>query len=104
MFDLPCPGAGTRERWAGVGRRVRQPFEVVEAALHVAALLPGAALVAEVGVGQRIVVERRDAGAANLAEERSSLERLDRDQLAILALGHPVAAGSTVKGGDSVDE
>src|SRR5882724_5730323 len=104
MFDLLWSGAGTRNRWAGVGRRVWQPFEVVEAPLQVAALLPGAALVAEVGVGQRIVVERRDAGAANLAEERSSLERLDREQLAIGALRHPVAAGSAVEGGDSVDE
>src|SRR5882672_3702543 len=104
MFDLLWSGAGTRNRWAGVGRWVRQPFEVVEAALQVTALLPGAALVAEVGVGERIVVERPDAGAANLAEERSSLERLDRDQLAIGALRHPVAAGSAVEGGDSVDE
>src|SRR2546421_5020650 len=104
MFDLLWAGAGTRKRWAGVGRRVRQPFEVVEAALQVAALFPGAALVAEVGVGQRIVVKRRDASAANLAEERSSLERLDRNQLAIGALGHPVAPGSAVEGGDSVDE
>src|SRR5882672_2721688 len=104
MFDLLWSGAGTRNRWAGVGRRVWKPFEVVEAPLQVAALLPGAALVAEVGVGQRIVVERRDAGAANLAEERSSLERLDREQLAIGALRHPVAAGSAVEGGDSVDE
>src|SRR6267143_5232815 len=104
MFDLLWSGAGTRKRWAGVGWRVWQPSEVVEAALQVPALLPGAALVAEVGVGQRIVVERRDAGAANLAEERGSLERLDRDQLAIGALGHPVAAGRAVEGGDSVDE
>ena len=56
------------------------------------------------GVGQRIVVERYDAGPADLGEEWGPVERLDRDQLAIGALPDPVAAGGVVEGGDSLDE
>jgi len=55
-------------------------------------------------VGERIVVERPDASATNLAEERSSLERLDATSWRSGLFGHPVAAGSAVEGGDSVDE
>src|SRR5207248_4528260 len=107
---LPCwissgSGAGTGGgSWAGFVRRIRQPGEVVEAPVEVAALLPGAALVAEVGVGQRIVIERHDAGPADLGEEWGPFERLDRDQLAIGALRDPFAAGGVVEGGDSLDE
>src|SRR3954468_7786429 len=72
--------------------RLRQPVDVVEAALQVAALLPAWPLVAEARPELRLIVEGHHQVAPQLLEEGRRRDRLQQRDAVMLPVERDIAA------------